>query len=132
MLNFYNYFRKIHPELANRLGEIDRKLNLIEQSTNDTLIIRVNLNDFEGDENLFAKGEVIFTDSFGANSTIKLSEEQALRIIRDIKVIIIYHDYGCKLIYKIFSNVGMGVAHFGSEDDGIELSNNTLIRKLPS
>lgn len=132
MLNFYNVFRKIHPELANRLKELDRKMNLLAQASNDTLIIRVIFDDFEGDENLFAKGDVIFTDSFGANNTIKLSEEQALRILRDVKVIMVYHEYECSVLYKNYSKADEGVACFGSIDDGIVLSNNTLTRKLPS
>ena len=133
MLNFYNYFRKIHPELANRLEELDRKMNLLAQATNDTFIIRVSLNDFEEDENMFAKGDVIFKNSFGANSTIKLSEEEALHILRDVKVIIVYYGYESTLLYKTGSNAEQGTAYFGDiPADGIILENNTLIRKLPS
>ena len=127
MLNFYNVFRKIHPELANRLEELDRKMNLLAQSTNDTLIIRTHSNDFEGNENVFAKGEVIFADSFKPDKPIYLSEEQILWILRDVKVIMVYSDYKCYLMYKNYSHAGMRVARFGSANDGIKLSNNTFV-----
>lgn len=133
MLNFYNYYGKIHPELMKKLKELETKKTSGSADNNDTLIIRVNGNGFEGDENLFAKGYTILTHSFGANDTIKLSEDQALCVLRDVKVIMIYyHNYSCKLLSKIFSDVGMGIANFGREDDGITLENNTLTRILPS
>ena len=132
MLNFYNYYRKIHPELVNLLEELDRKITLLSQSTNDTLIIRVSRNGFKYNENKFAKGEVIFTNSFGANNTIKLSEEQTLHILRDIKLIMLYYHYECSLLFKTSSDVESGIANFGKYDDGIKLENNTLIRRLPS
>lgn len=131
MLNFYNYFRKIHPELANRLEELDRKLNLLAQSTNDTLIIRVGNNE-DINENMFAKGDVIFKHYFGANSTIKLSEEQALHILRDVKVIMVYNDYDCTLLYKKWSDARNGTTYFGEQNNGISLENYTLTRMLPS
>ena len=132
MLNFYNYFRKIHPELANRLEEFDRKMNLLPQATNDTLIIRVSRNRYIDDDNLSAKGEVIFTNSFGANDTIELSEEQTLSVITDVKVIMIYYNYDCTVLYKTRSNANVLTAYFGEGDDGISVENNTLTRILPS
>ena len=131
MLNFYNYFRKIHPELANRLGELDRKMNLLAQSTNDTFIIRVGINE-NADENMFAKGDVIFTRSFGVNDTIKLSEEQALQILTNVKVIMIYYNYDCTVLYKIRSNAQARTAYFGEEYNGILVDNNIITRMLPS
>lgn len=132
MLNFYNYYGKIHPELASRLEELDRKMNLLDHGSTDTLIIRVGNNFENEDENMFAKGDVIFKDSFGAGDTIKLSEEESLHILRDIKVIMVYRNYYCHLLYKTWSNARSGVAAFGKEEDGISLENNTLTRKLPS
>ena len=132
MLNFYNYYDKIHPELMKKIKELETKIMSGSADNNDTLIIRVALNDFKGDENKFAKGDTFFKKSFGAGDTIKLSEDQALCVLRDVKVIMIYHNYSCKLLYKIFSDVGLGIAHFGTEQDGITLENNTLTRLLPS
>ena len=132
MLNFYNYFRKIHPELANRLEELDRNMNILSQGVNDTLIIRVAFDHSDKDDNMFPKGEVFFKDSFGANSTIKLPEDYALHVLRDIKVIMVYQNYECSLLYKTYSDASSGIAFFGDRDDGIELSNNTLTRHLPS
>ena len=129
MLNFYNYFRKIHPELANRLEELDRKMNLLGQPTNDTFIIRVGINE-NVDENMFAKGDVIFTRSFGANDTIELSEEQTLQLLTNVKAIMIYHDYDCNVLYKDRSNAQMRTAFFGMEINGISVENNIITRKL--
>ena len=132
MLNFYNYFRKIHPELANRLEELDRKINLLGQATNDTLIIRVSRNDFEEDDNMFAKGLTIFKESFGANDTIKLTEEQALSVLTDVKVIMVYYNYDCTVLNKTRSNAEVCTAYFGTEDNGILVENDTITRMLPS
>lgn len=131
MLNFYNYYDKIHPELMKKLKDLEEKSSG-NTGNNDTLIIRVHLNDFEGDENMFAKGEVIFTHSFGTNETIELSNDEALHILRDVKVIMVYRDYSCDLLYKNYSDASNGVAYFGTANNGIILSNNTLTRKLPS
>ena len=131
MLNFYNYYDKIHPELMKKLKELETKITSGSADNNDTLIIRVGLNDSE-DENMFAKGHTIFTHSFGAGENIELSEDQALCVLRDVNLIMVYRGYKCTLLYKNYSHAGTGVARFGSINDGIELSNNTLTRRLPS
>ena len=132
MLNFYNYYDKIHPELMKKLKELETKLTSSSADNNDTLIIRVDFNPSDKNENMFPKGDVIFTTHFGANQTIKLSEDKALHISRDVKVILVYYDYQCKLLYKKISDASSGRALFGTIEDGIELTNNTLTRLLPS
>ena len=125
MLNFYNYYGKIHPELMKKLRDIEAKCS-------DTLIIRVSLNERKYDEELFRYGETIYVDEFGAGDTIKLSPEQCLHIARDIDKILIYYEYDCQPLYKNFSDSARGTAIFGYENNAIKLENCTLTRLLPS
>ena len=132
MLNFYNYYDKIHPELMKKLKELETKITSSSADNNDTLIIRSDFNPSDKNENMFPKGDVIFTTNFGANHTIELSEDKALHISRDVKVILVYYGYQCTLLYKNMSDASSGRALFGTIEDGIELGNNTLTRLLPS
>ena len=99
MLNFYNYYGKIHPELMKKLKDLEEKV-----SGNNVLVIRpLSSKDTpEPFDDAYAKGETIYYDenkietevTLNSSLQIEISDVFALHILNDIDNIIFYFTGG--------------------------------------
>ena len=109
MLNFYNYYGKIHPELMKKLKEIEEKTS----GNNNVLVIRpLSTKDTpEPFDDAYAKGETIYYDeskiegdvTLSSSVLIEISDLMAYHILNDIDKIIFYFTDGTPfegLIYE--------------------------------
>lgn len=130
MLNFYNYYGKIHPELMKKLKQIEEKTS----GNNKVLVIRPLSTKYapEPVDNAYAKGETVYYDDIkhGVDVTpnsdlqIEISEVLAYHILNDIDNIIFYFTGGTEsrfegLIYekrRIRRNILESVFHHQSID----------------
>lgn len=96
MLNFYNYYGKIHPELMRKLKELEEKAS----GNNNVLVIRP-----ESTKNTpfplsdaYVKGMTLYYDDSGENSSvninsnvqINITKEMLFHIIENVDKIIFY------------------------------------------
>lgn len=106
MLNFYNYYGKIHPELVKKLKDLEEK----SSGNNNVLVIRPlsTKNTPEPFDDAYAKGETVYYDDskIGAAVTpnshvqIEISEVLAYHILNDIDSIIFYFTDGTSSKYE--------------------------------
>ena len=134
MLNFYNYYGKIHPELMKKLKNLEEKTS----GNNNVLVIRpLSSKDTpESFDGLYAKGETVYYDDgkMGVDVTpashvqIEISQELASHILNDIDNIIFYFTGGTQsryegLIYekrRIRRNILQSIFHHRSIDQNTE------------
>lgn len=128
MLNFYNYYDKIHPELMKKLKDLEEK----SSGNNNVLVIRpLSTKDtHELFDNFYAKGETVYYDDSkieaevtpSSNLQIEISEVLAYHILNDIDNIIFYfaRDTGYEgLIYakkRICRNIVQSVFYHTSRN----------------
>ena len=128
MLNFYNYYDKIHPELMKKLKDLEEK----SSGNNKELVIRpLSTKDTpEPFDNTYAKGETIYYDDseFDSEVTpasslqIEISDVLAYHILNDIDNIIFYFAVDSSyvgLIYekrRIRRNIVQSVFYHTSRD----------------
>ena len=123
MLNFYNYYDKIHPELMKKLKELETKNMSGSADNNDTLVImgkNASKADEEqvknGEESKYFKGKRILYDESAwneasdetlNNNTLNISDSDREYIIKNVTKIIVYHRNSLHHIvfYKIESTV---------------------------
>ena len=107
MLNFYNYYGKIHPELMKKLKELETKNMSGSADNNDTLIImgrNASVIDEErvknGEESKYFKGKRILYNETTWNETsdeilddnkLNISDSDREYIIKNVTKIIVYH-----------------------------------------
>ena len=145
MLNFYNYYGKIHPELVKKLKDLEKK----SSGNNNVLVIRpLSTKDDPNISDdlyaLYAKGETVYYDDNkigvdvtpNSNVQIEISEELAYHILNDIDNIIFYFTGGTPsqyegLIYekrRIRRNILQSIFHHRSIDqDTGEYVTDTII-----
>lgn len=118
MLNFYNYYGKMHPELIKRLKDIESKLQGTASVKSNVLIIRnqVTMNE----QGSFREGETLpFSGTFNSeDETITITEDMMYHIIKDIDIIVLYYssDSTCNIFYKKDSSYNMNYATFVKPD----------------
>lgn len=116
MLNFYNFYGKMHPELMKKLKDIESKLEGTAGIKSNVLIIRnqVTMNE----EGAFREGETLpFSGTFSSeNESITITEDMMYHIIKDIDIIVLYYssDATCHVYYKNDSCYNMNNAIFKS------------------
>ena len=107
MLNFYNYYDKIHPELMKKIKELETKNTSGSADNNDTLIImgrNASVIDEErvknGEESKYFKGKRILYNETTWNETsdetlkrniLNISDSDREYIINNVTKIIVYH-----------------------------------------
>lgn len=128
MLNFYNYYEKIHPELIKKLRDLEEK-----SSVNDNVLVIRPLSTKDTTQSFnsaYAEGKTVYYDDseFGEDVTldsiveIEISEELAYHIVNNVDKIIFYFTGGTRyegLIYekrRITRNVARSVFYHISYD----------------
>ena len=106
MLNFYNYYDKIHPELIKKLKKMEEKTS--ENTGNNDILVIMGKNasklDEErvknGEESKYFKGKRILYDETAwnesedgviKNNTLNISDSEREYIIKNVIKIIVYH-----------------------------------------
>ena len=127
MLNFYNYYDKIHPELVKKLKGLEEKA-----SGNNVLVIRpLSSKDTPKPfDDVYAEGKTVYYDeskiegevTINSYVLIDISEELVFHILNNVDKIIFYFSGGTKfegLIYekrRIRRNIGQSVFYHISHD----------------
>lgn len=88
MLNFYNYYEKIHPELMKKLKDLEEKTS----GNNNVLVIRpLSTKDTpEPFDDVYVKGETVYYDDSKHEGNITVNSTVEVEITLDLLAHIVY------------------------------------------